>query len=310
MTGVLTFLASIPSPSSGRIGPLHMYGLLIALGVIVAAWIAERRWTSMGGDPKDFSDVIFWAVLGGVVGARAYHLFTGYNWDREGLAGTVEIWKGGLSIWGAIGGGAIVAVILTKRKHLSPMMMLDACAPGVAVAQAVGRWGNYFNQELFGRPTSLPWGLEIDVAHRPARYVTSTTFHPTFLYESLWCLIIFATLVFATRRFRFHRGQTFWLYVAMYTFARFWFENLRVDKATKILGGLRFNALLSAAVFVIAVVLLIRDGRRGEPVEYPGFHPPEAVSSDDVDPALGVDSGSASGELLPRQPLSDRDQPN
>jgi len=253
----------------------------------------------MGGDPKDFTDVIFWAVLGGVVGARVYHLFTGYSWDRDGIAGTIQIWKGGLSIWGAISGGAIVAIVLTKRKHLSPMMMLDACAPGAVVAQAIGRWGNYFNQELFGRPTSLPWGLEIDAAHRASlavKYRAATTFHPTFLYESLWCLAIFGILLFVSKRFPLHRGQTFWLYVALYTFGRFWFEGLRVDKASEIFGGLRFNELLSAVLFVLAVFFFIRGGRRGEPVEYPGFHPAEESSSDVPEGApVGEPSGIESG---------------
>ncbi|MFN8034677.1 MAG: prolipoprotein diacylglyceryl transferase [Acidimicrobiia bacterium] len=280
-------LASIPSPSSGNVGPFHMYGLLIAVGVLVAAWIAERRWTKMGGDPKDFTDVVFWSVLAGIVGARVYHLFTGYDWDRDGLTGTVAIWRGGLSIWGAIGAGAIVAVVLTRRKHLSGLMMLDAMAPGAVVAQAIGRWGNYFNQELFGRPTSLPWGLEIARRHRPEQYLDSSTFHPTFLYESLWCLTIFVTLLVVAKRFPLHRGQTFWLYVAMYTFGRFWFEALRVDKATKILGGLRFNQLLSAVLCVLAVGLFVRAGRRGEPVEYPGFHP--AVPAGDPEADAGAE---------------------
>jgi prolipoprotein diacylglyceryl transferase len=149
---------------------------------------------------------------------------------------------------------------------------MDAIAPAVAVAQAIGRWGNYFNQELFGRPTRLPWGLEIDLAHRPAQYVRYSTFHPIFLYESLWCLVIAVFLIWAERRFRFVAGQTFSLYVALYTFGRFFFELMRSDPATK-LFGVRFNALLSAALSVIAAACFVvlarrnRDARHSDPTQ-------------------------------------------
>jgi prolipoprotein diacylglyceryl transferase len=138
---------------------------------------------------------------------------------------------------------------------------MDAMAPGIVLAQAIGRWGNYFNQELFGRPTKLPWALKIDVAHRPAGYTQYATFHPTFLYESLWCLIVFGVLLWGEKRFRFKRGQTFALYVALYTFGRVWFEALRIDDASKIFG-VRFNLLLSAVLCVAASVWFVRLGRR------------------------------------------------
>ncbi len=135
-------------------------------------------------------------------------------------------------------------------------------APGIVLAQAIGRWGNYFNQELFGRPTTLPWGLEIDVAHRPAGYTQYATFHPTFLYESLWCLIVFGILLYAEHRFTLQRGQTFALYVALYCFGRVWFEALRIDEATKIFG-IRFNLLLSAVLCVFGTVWFVQLGRKG-----------------------------------------------
>jgi prolipoprotein diacylglyceryl transferase len=249
----MSLLGYIPSPSKGilHIGPipLHAYGLLLALGVLVAATIAERRWQARGGRPGAIGEIGVVVVVAGVVGARVYHLFTGYDWHDGGIAGTVKIWQGGLSIWGAVAGGALAVVVMARRRGLPTLTLLDAIAPGVAVAQAIGRFGNYFNQELFGRPTNLPWGLEIDRAHRPAQYAAFKTFQPTFLYESLWCLVIFAVIVWAERRFRFRAGQSFVLYVAMYTFGRFFFELMRSDPATR-LFGVRFNAILSAALCV------------------------------------------------------------
>src|SRR5262249_8635366 len=193
-----------------------------------------------------------------------------------GIVGTVEIWKGGLSIWGAVAGGAIAVIIMARRHKLDVLALMDALAPGIVLAQAIGRWGNYFNQELFGRPTTLPWALAIDPAHRPAGFEKYATFHPTFLYESLWCLAVFGILLWAEKRFHFKRGQTFALYIALYTFGRVWFEALRVDEASKIFG-IRFNLLLSAALCVLGVVLFIVCGRRDEipapPESAPGASP-------------------------------------
>ncbi|MDQ1521084.1 MAG: hypothetical protein QOI55_2157, partial [Actinomycetota bacterium] len=238
--------AFIPSPSTNviHIGPLslHMYGLMLALGVLAAYKIAEVRYRRQGRDPNDISRMAVVVVISGVLGARIYHLFTGYKWDQEGIAGAFQIWKGGLSIWGAVGGGLIGVLVMSRILRLDTFAVMDAIGPGVVVAQAIGRWGNWFNQELFGRPTSLPWGLEIDPAHRPAGYLADRTFHPTFLYESLWCLLVFGVIVWAERRFRFRKGQAFSLYVAMYTFGRIFFEWLRVDPASKIFG-VRFNLL-------------------------------------------------------------------
>ncbi len=256
----------IPSPSDGivHIGPipLHAYGLMLAIGVLVAVYVSERRWAKAGHDPKEIGQIAIPVVIGGVIGARVYHLFTGYNWSQGGITGTVEIWKGGLSIWGAVLGGLIAVWIMSRIKHLDTLALADAMAPGIVLAQAIGRWGNYFNQELFGRPTTLPWGLEIDLAHRPAGYLAYKTFQPTFLYESIWCLLVFGTLLYVERRFRLQKGQTFALYVALYTFGRVWFEWLRIDKATRIFG-IRFNLLLSAVLCVFGIVWFIQLGRKG-----------------------------------------------
>lgn len=248
--------------------PLHAYGLMLAIGVIVATMVAERRWARMGGDPKFIGQIAIWVIVAGVVGARVYHLFTGYDWTRDGIGGTVKIWNGGLSIWGAVAGGAIAVVVLTRRHHVDTLAMCDALAPGVALAQAIGRWGNYFNQELFGRPTSLPWGLKIDPANRPAGYERFATFHPSFLYESLWMIAVFLVLVWAERAFRFRRGQTFALYVMLYTSYRVFEEWLRIDKATKIFG-IRFNAILAASLFVASTCWFLWLRRHGRPNDAP-----------------------------------------
>ena len=258
-------LAYIPSPPHGivHIGPvpLHAYGLMLALGVLAAAKIAEMRWVRRGNAQKDFAAIVVPVVVAGVVGARIYHLFTGYKWSENGIVGTVEIWRGGLSIWGAVIGGLIAVAVLARLRHLDVLVLMDCIAPGLVLAQAIGRWGNYFNQELFGRPTKLPWALEIDPAHRPPGYLQYSTFHPTFLYESLWCLLVFGTLLWVEKRYRLRRGQVFALYIALYTFGRTFFEWLRVDEATRIFG-VRFNLLLSAVLCVFGAVWFVWLGRR------------------------------------------------
>jgi prolipoprotein diacylglyceryl transferase len=260
-------LLSIPSPSRGVIdlGPveLHAYGLMLALGVLAAAAIAQRRWARWGHNPKEISEIAVPVVVAGVIGARVYHLFTGYDWSEGGVVGAFKIWEGGLSIWGAVGGGLIGVVVVARVKNLDTLAIADAIAPGLAVAQAIGRWGNWFNQELFGRPTELPWGLEIDVEHRPPGYIQYETFHPTFLYESLWALAVAAGVVWAERRWSLRRGQVFALYVAGYTFGRIWFEALRIDDATKVFG-VRFNLLVSIVVCAGSALWFTWLGRHGK----------------------------------------------
>ncbi len=254
-------LASIPSPASDHLGPFRAYGVLVALGVLVAVEIGERRWRARGGRPGAIHDVALPIIVAGVVGARLYHVATDYQRFEDDPWRAIQIWKGGLSIWGAVACGAVAAVLVSRRRGLDPLVVLDCLAPGVLVAQAIGRWGNWFNQELFGRPTTLPWALEIDRAHRPDRYLDVATFHPTFLYESLWCLAVAAVLLVVERRWHPRPGRVFALYVALYTFGRFWFENLRVDPAHR-LGPLRINAWVSLLVFAGAVVSFVWLGRR------------------------------------------------
>ena len=275
-------VAFIPSPSKAIIHlgplPLHAYGLVLAIGVLVAARVAEVRWARAGHDPNDITRIAVGVVIAGVVGARAYHLMTDYQLYSHDWLKAFKIWDGGLSIWGAVAGGAIAVVVLARRHHLDTLGIMDAMAPGVVLAQAIGRWGNWFNQELFGGPTKLPWGLEISPAKRPPGYARYSTFQPTFLYESLWCLAVFAVLVWVERRYRLRKGQAFALYAALYPFGRFWFENMRIDPAHHV-AGLRINAWVSLGVCVLAAASFVVAGRYAPPADRPAGTTVEAAGN-------------------------------
>jgi prolipoprotein diacylglyceryl transferase len=254
-------LAYIPSPSRGLIhlGPLPLrgYALMIIIGVVAAVWLGERRWAARGGTAGTVVDVAVWAVPFGLVGGRLYHVITDYQLyfgDEWHVARVFEVWKGGLGIWGAIAAGGLGAYIGCHRRGVSLRTFADAAAPGIALAQAFGRWGNWFNQELYGRPTKLPWAVKIDPAHRVSTPDIGT-YHPTFLYESLWCIGVAVLVIWAEKRFRLAYGRTFALYVAAYTVGRAWIEWLRVDSAHHILG-LRLNDWTSLIVFLGAVAYL------------------------------------------------------
>jgi prolipoprotein diacylglyceryl transferase len=231
---------------------------MIILGVIVAVWLGERRWVARGGSAGTVVDIAVWAVPFGLIGGRLYHVITDYqlyfgkNWNP---VGAFEVWNGGLGIWGAIAAGALGAYIGCRRRGISLRTFADAAAPGIVLAQALGRWGNWFNQELYGRPTKLPWAVKIDPAHRPPTTPDLGTYHPTFLYESLWCVGVALLVIWAEKRFRLAYGRAFALYVAAYTVGRAWIEWLRVDSAHHILG-LRLNDWTSLIVFIGAVVYL------------------------------------------------------
>jgi prolipoprotein diacylglyceryl transferase len=261
-----TVLASLPSPpdNSLDIGPLELraYGLAIAVGVVAAVAIAQRRWRRAGGDPEAISAIAMWAVPAGLVGARAWHVLTDWQKFRGRWWEAFAVWQGGLGIPGGLIAGVAVGVYVAHRRQLPVARLLDAVAPAIPVAQAIGRLGNWFNQELFGRPTDLPWGLEIDRGRRPDRFADEDTFHPTFLYEALWNLALAALLVWVGRRFRLRDGQLFVLYAAGYALGRLWVEALRVDPASRLLG-LRVNIWTSVVVLAIAVVVLV--ARRGAP---------------------------------------------
>jgi prolipoprotein diacylglyceryl transferase len=198
-----------------------------------------------------------------------YHVITDYQRFEDDPLKAFQIWKGGLSIWGAVIGGALAVVVITRRRHMPTLVVMDCMAPGILTAQAIGRWGNWFNQELFGKPTTLPWGLEIAPAHRPLAYARYETFHPTFLYESLCCLALVGVLLLVERRFPLKQGQTFALYVILYTFGRFWFENLRIDAAHDI-GPLRVNAWVSLLVFAGGILWFWWLGRHESRQRQPG----------------------------------------
>jgi prolipoprotein diacylglyceryl transferase/aspartyl/glutamyl-tRNA(Asn/Gln) amidotransferase C subunit len=257
-----TLLASIPSPSSGgfEIGPLHLraYGLMIALGVLAAVWLAGRRLEARGaGTREDLSYVALWAVPAGVIGSRLYHVATDWRRYEGHWLDAFKIWQGGLGIWGGIGLGVAVGIWAGMRRGIPLQGGLSAITPALPLAQAIGRWGNWWNQELFGRPTDLPWALEVSPAKAiAAGYPPGTTFHPTFLYESLWCLFLCVALIWIDDRFRPRGTELFAMYVAGYTFMRFWIERLRVDPAT-IVWGWRINEVVSLAVFGLAVIYLI-----------------------------------------------------
>ncbi|MGH2996264.1 MAG: prolipoprotein diacylglyceryl transferase [Gaiellaceae bacterium] len=271
---MVALLASIPSPSSGELelGPIaiHAYGLMLLLGIAAAIWLTGVRWTRRGGDWDLVFRVAVWGVAAGIVGARAYHVLTSWNEVPDPKwRGVFAVWEGGLGVWGGIGLGVVVGAIVVRSSGERVFPFMDAVAPGLLLAQAIGRWGNWWNQELFGKPTDLPWGLEIDEAHRPAEYLGSATFHPTFLYEFLLNLAIVGVLLLVDRRFRIRPPALFALYVSLYTFSRFFQELLRVDPA-KELGPLRLNAWVSIALFVLATAFfvwwqLLRRGDRPPP---------------------------------------------
>jgi prolipoprotein diacylglyceryl transferase len=260
---VVMVLASIPSPSQGvwHVGPLPIraYALCIIAGIVVAVWLTQRRWAARGHRADDVVDIALWAVPFGVVGGRLYHVLTDpelYFLPGRNPVAALYIWDGGLGIWGAVALGAVGAWIGCRRAGVSLWEFADAMAPGLALAQAVGRFGNYFNQELYGAPTTLPWALQIDPAHRPADTPTIGLYHPTFLYESLWDVGVAGLLLWAGHRYALRRGKPFALYVAAYTVGRGWIEALRVDHANHILG-LRLNDWTSLLVFAAALTVLL-----------------------------------------------------
>ncbi len=264
-------LLSLPSPDSNvivELGPLRLrwYGTLLALAVLLAGWMTQREFRRRRLDPEQVYTVAAWCVPGGIIGARIYHVVTDWGRFSDDLASIPALWEGGLGMPGVIVGGATGAYIGARRVGVPFATVFDAIAPGLIAAQAVGRWGNYFNQELFGRPTDLPWALEIDPEHRPARYAAEPTFHPTFLYESLWNVLVCAALLYVARRWwrRLRPGTIFALYLAGYSVGRFVIEGIRIDPSHEWLG-LRLNQYVFAVVFVLAVAFLVRALRRRLP---------------------------------------------
>ena len=274
MSVTATIPAGIPSPSSSvwHIGPIPIraYALCILTGVFVAVWWSDRRYRARGGEPEVVLDVAIVAVPAGIIGARIYHVLSSpeaYFGPNGDLALIPQVWLGGLGIWGGIAGGVLAGVLLLRHRGLRVAPLADAVAPALLVAQAIGRLGNWFNQELYGAPTTLPWGLQIDDAHLPAgpSYPPGTLFHPTFLYEALWNLAGAALLVWIGRRMLARGGATggrlLWVYLMVYTAGRVWIEMLRIDEAETILG-LRLNVWTSIVIFLVGAIGLAISSRR------------------------------------------------
>ncbi len=292
-----TYLAYIPSPPQGvwHLGPvpLRAYALFIIVGIVVALVLGDRRWVARGGQAGVIYDIALWAVPFGLIGGRLYHVITDWRTyfgdDGAGLAGALRIWDGGLGIWGAVALGGVGAWIGCRQKGIPLPAFGDAIAPGIILAQAIGRLGNYFNQELYGRPTTLPWGLEI-YERRDAAGALDTlngvstgqlieVVHPTFLYELLWNVLVFAALIYIDRRFKIGHGRLFAMYVAGYCLGRFWIELMRSDVATHI-AGIRVNSFTSTFVFIGAVVyIMVAPKGREEPASLAGK--PEKVEEEE-----------------------------
>jgi len=269
----VAILASIPSPSANGfyIGPLfvHFYGLSYVVGITCAVVLTRRLWREQGGDPELVYTVALWGVPAGILGGRLYHDITSWNEVPHNWWGWLAIWQGGLGIWGGILGGVVGGMIPLRRAGVSIARFLDAAAPGLLVAQAIGRVGNYFNQELFGGPTSLPWALQISPAHRPAGYLAYATFQPTFLYELLWDLALAALLVWVIRHKRVAPPGIFALYVTGYSGFRIFEELLRVDPAHHILGE-RLNFWVACLLTLAGAAWFLYTQRAAERSALPG----------------------------------------
>ena len=284
-------LATIPSPSSGEfelpgpLPPVHAYGLTLLVAIIAAILLTRWLWGRRDGDTDLILRCAVWGVAAGIVGARLYHVVT--SWDdvpSPKWRGMLEVWEGGLGIWGGILFGVIAGAIVVKRSGGSILAAMDAVAPALLLAQAIGRLGNWWNQELYGKPTDLPWALEIDDAHNQD-YAAGTTFHPTFLYEAIWNLVGVLVLILVGRRWRIRPPALFALYVAWYTFGRFLLEQLRVDPSS-IVWNMRLNAWVSLVLFIASSLFFIwwqlYDGRM------PSLWPGRRSGADAKRPAMAV----------------------
>lgn len=258
---------SIPSPSTGVIYlgplPLRAYSLFIIIGIFLAIWLGNKRWIARGGKVGQVSDVALFAVPFGIIGGRIYHVatdFEKYFGEGRNPVDALKIWNGGLGIWGAIFFGGLGAWIGCRIYKINLPPFADAIAPGIIFAQAIGRIGNYFNQELFGKPTEVFWGLEISEKNRPQGFEMFSTFHPTFLYELIWSVLIGFALIYIDKIYKLGHGRVFALYVSLYSLGRLIIETFRIDES-RILFGLRFNIWTSLVVIVGGIVYFIISNR-------------------------------------------------
>ncbi|CAA9430973.1 MAG: Prolipoprotein diacylglyceryl transferase [uncultured Rubrobacteraceae bacterium] len=264
-------LPSPPSPVIFELGPfaLRWYGLFIALGIAAATWLTVRELSRRGYDGALALDALFFVVPLGFIGARIYHVITDYDlYDgnpHSFFPGVFEVWNGGLGIYGAVIGGFLGLLIFARLRGISALAFADAVAPGLVLAQAIGRFGNYFNQELFGRPSDLPWAIEIAPQNRPPQFNDAASFHPTFLYESIWDVLVCLVLLFVARRFAnsLKNGDIMLLYVCLYSVGRFFVETLRVDPAF-LIGDFRGNLFVASVLaLTFALILFLRHASTG-----------------------------------------------
>ena len=234
---------------------------MIALGVLAAVWLAAKRFTDRSLSSDHAAGMAMWAVPAGIVGARVYHVITDWGRFTGNWGDALKIWKGGLGILGGVIFGSLAVVIYCRRANLDLRTAMDVGAPAIPLAQMIGRWGNWFNQELYGRPSDLPWALEIDPENRPSQYIEQATFHPTFLYESLWNLMVVLVLIKIDRMKILSKGMLFVVYFVFYSIGRIWVEALRIDEATQI-AGLRINVWVFSVLLLLSLGCLFKFERR------------------------------------------------
>ena len=277
----MNFIASIPSPEISYIdlGPLriHFYALFILLGIALAVWFTDARLVKRGAASGTMLDIAIWAVPFGIVGGRIFHVLThprDYFYEGADLLATVRIWEGGMAIYGAVILGSVGAWIGARQAGIRFWSVVDAIAPGVLLAQAIGRLGNYFNQELYGLPTDLPWGLEIPASNPayPVGLPDGLTFHPTFLYEMIWNLAGVALILLLEKRFKLQWGKVFALYLIVYSLGRAWIESIRIDPSEIVLG-LRINIWSALIGLAIGIAIILVQSRR-HPGEEPSMWTP------------------------------------
>jgi prolipoprotein diacylglyceryl transferase len=312
----VTPLAFIPPPpiDGFHIGPLflHLYGLCIAIGVLAAFWLANRRWVQAGGKPGELERPAIWAVAAGFLGARIAYVTTHTDKFHGKWWEVLFIWQGGLALYGGLTVGILTGLWAARRYRLPVLRALDAAIPAIPLAQAFGRWGNYFNQELFGTPTTLPWALEVERDFRPVQYREFETFHPTFLYESLYNLLVVAILLRVGARWRLRPGSLALVYLVLYGAGRFLLELLRTDTTYR-LFGLSRNAYVSLAVVVGGSVLLaLRERRRpstAEPAPAPSEEAgPEAAGPEVDDTVAAAPDEKDEDQAREEAPASGRDE--
>ena len=297
---ISSILTSIPSPDISfiELGPLriHFYALFILTGIILALLLTEARLRSRGAESGIALDISLWGIPFGILGGRFFHVIThpnDYFFAGADLLAVFRIWEGGLAIYGALIFGSLGAYIGARQAGIRFLSYLDAVAPGVLLAQAVGRWGNYFNNELFGLPTDLPWGLEISSSNPayPAGLPDWVLFHPTFLYESIWSLAGVALLLAVDKKFNLRWGKMIGLYLVYYSIGRIWVEAIRIDPS-EILLGLRINIWSAIAGILVGLAILIIQSRRHTGLEASVYRPGKEPKAPTEEPGAAESADS------------------